>query len=58
MKNILEAFRVVTFWFSPVLINICLFGSFVLAGGTLTPATTFVLLSTVNVIQVKIKITH
>jgi len=52
MKNILESLRVVTFWFSPAFINMSIFGCFLLADGEITVEKTFVILSTVNVIQV------
>jgi len=51
-KNIYEATRIVTFWLSPAIITMATFGCFLLFEGNLTPERTFVVLSTIIVIQV------
>ncbi len=51
-KNYLSALRIITFWLSPVLLSISVFGCYILFNGNLTPEKTFVVLSTISILQV------
>ena len=51
-KNLLAGFRIITFWLSPVLLNLTIFGCYIMFYGDLTAEKTFVVLSTITILQV------
>jgi len=50
-KNLLAAVRTVTFWLCPVILSISVFGCFILFQGNLNPERTFVVLTTIIILQ-------